>query len=385
VPIVSNKRRDALALFGEGQKLAEAVQGDGAGAAERAERLAAGLAALWPAPLTASLLSGPDETRLAVTDEAGHPRPDWHDLLRPFLSRWATGEVAASPVAVPSALGLADHFLHGAVIGWGGRRYGALALALHKRSADVNLVQALLASLADHLACRLLQNEAERQAQARYRDLADLTNLAGHEFNNALNSMSLQVALLAQKGLTPDHFPELGEVRRQIAAAGTMVRRLQDLCHKGNPARPPTDLNRAVRAAVAADPSLGGRARLDLGAGLPNVQGTALDLERLAGALLRGSAGAAPPGPEAVTVRTGRGAGPVVWLQVEDAGADPDDELLPRLFEPFVPVRGGDDGVSLALAKAIARRLGGNVRGDRRVGGGMVFVAELRAAEEAPA
>jgi C4-dicarboxylate-specific signal transduction histidine kinase len=66
---------------------------------------------------------------------------------------------------------------------------------------------------------------------------------------------------------------------------------------------------------------------------------------------------------------------------VEDAGADPDDALLPRLFEPFVPVRAGDDGVTLALAKAIARRAGGNLRGERRVGGGMVFTAELRAAE----
>ena len=44
-------------------------------------------------------------------------------------------------------------------------------------------------------------------------------------------------------------------------------------------------------------------------------------------------------------------------------------------------MRAGDDGVGLALAKAIARRLGGNVRGEKRAGGGMVFVAELRATE----
>jgi signal transduction histidine kinase len=160
-----------------------------------------------------------------------------------------------------------------------------------------------------------------------------------------------------------------------------MVRQLQDLCYKGNSPRQPTDLNRAVRAAVAADPTLAGRASLDLEPDLPPVQGTALDLERLAGVLLRGSSAATPPVPGSVRVQTGKGDGAMVWLRVEDAGAEPDRESLPRLFEPFVPVRAGDDGVAPALAKAIARRLGGNLRGETRVGGGMVFVAELRAAE----
>ena len=82
-----------------------------------------------------------------------------------------------------------------------------------------------------------------------------------------------------------------------------------------------------------------------------------------------------------MTVQTGKGTGLAVWLRVADAGSDPDEALLPRLFEPFVPVREGDDSVALALAKAVARRLGGNLRGERRPEGGMVFVAELRAAE----
>jgi signal transduction histidine kinase len=271
-------------------------------------------------------------------------------------------------------LGLPDHFLHGGAVTWDGRNYGAVALALHKRATDAALARALLTNLADHLGFRLFLEETARAETARYRDLADLTNLVGHEFNNVLNSVGLQVAALGTKGLTAEHFPELGEVRKQVAAAGRMVRRLQDFCHKGSPARQPGDLNRAVRAAVAADPDLARRVRLELEPALPPVQGTALDLERLAAGLLRGSAG------EAVAA-TGRGPGPAVWLRVEDSGPDPDDELLAHLFEPFVPLREGGDGVGLALAKAIARRLGGNLRGERRAGGGMLFAAELRAAE----
>jgi signal transduction histidine kinase len=376
---VRKKRRDAVGLFTEGRALAESALRDGADApSPRVERLAAGLHALWPAPLTAALLTGAKGAELVVLDEAGHSRPDWHDELRPQLGLWAEGAEPVGSAPAAEALGLADHFLHGGAVAWGNRRYGALALALHKRTTDAALAQALLASLADHLGFRLFQEEAERQGQGRYRDLADLTNLVGHEFNNILNSVGLQVAALGTKGLTPEHFPELGEVRKQVAAAGRMVRRLQDFCHKGNVPRQPADLNGAVRAA-AADPAFGGRVHLELAPALPLVQGTALDLERLAAALLRGSAAAVPGGD--ATVVTGKGNGPAVWLCVQDDGPDPEDDLLPHLFEPFVPLRAGDDGIGLPLAKAIARRLGGNLRGEKRAGGGMLFVAELRAAE----
>jgi signal transduction histidine kinase len=373
--MASKKRRDPVALFAAARGLAESIPRDSTDTAEQADRLGAGLAALWPAPLAAALLAGPGGEALAVRDEAAHARPDWREAMRPFLG----GANDSASAAAPPALGLADHLLHGAAVAWGGRRYGAVALALHKRTADAALAQALLAHLADHLGFGLFRREAERDAQARYRDLADLTNLVSHEFNNALNSVGLQVAALSQKGLTPDHFPEVAEIRKGIAAAGRMVRQLQDLCQRGSPPRRPGDLNRAVAAALTADPALAARVSFQPQAGLPPVQGAPGDLERLAGALLRGSGG------EAVTARTSRGSGGAVWLQVEDAAADPDDDLLGRLFEPFVPARAGDDGVALALARAIARRIGGSVRGERRAGGGLVFVAELRAAEDGAA
>ncbi len=375
------KRRDTAALFAEGRGLAESVLRDTGERPPRAERLAAGLVALWPAPLTAVLLTGPDGSGLAVRDEAGHARPDWHEALRPALTVWAEGQEPPAALAAPAELGLADHFLHGAAIGWDGRPFGALALALHKRTADAPLAQALLTHLADHLGFRLFREGAQRQGQGGYRDLADLTNLVGHEFNNLLNSVALQLAALGQKGLTPDRYPELAEVRRKVAAAGGLVRRLQDFCSRGSPPRQPTDLNAAVQAAVAADPDPAGRVRLELGAELPPVQGTPRDLERLAGALLRGACAASPAEAGAIVARTGKGPGAAVWLRVEDAGADPDDELLPQLFEPFVAVRPGDDGLALPLAKAVARRLGGALRGEKRAGGGMVIVAELRAAD----
>ncbi len=283
------------------------------------------------------------------------------------------GSGPAKTISAPSALQLPEHLLHLGAIQWDDRQYGVLALALHRRTADAPLAQVLLAHVAEHLAFRLVHEEAERRGQHQYRDLADLTNLVGHEFNNTLNAIGLQIAALAQKGLTADHYAELAEVRRQVAAAGAMVRRLQDLCYRGSPPRQPADLNRAVRRAVDQ------RTPLTLAPDLPPVQGAALDLERLADALVRGSS--AGNAPDAVTVSTGRGSGATVWLRVEDAAAVTDEALLPRAFEPFVGLRPGDDGTALALARAVARRLGGSVRAEPRPGGGVVFIAELRAAE----
>jgi signal transduction histidine kinase len=378
---VTKKRRDIVATFAAARELAESVLSEEE-AAGRAERLTAGLSALWPAPLTAALLAGADQKTVVAIDEARHRQPDWEAGLRLRLAAWLEGTAAMGPVPLPVHFDLPEHTLHGAAIRAGSRRYGVVALALHKRTADAALAQALLSCLAEHLGFRIYQTGAEWQAQGRYRDLADLTNLVGHEFNNALNSVGLQIAALAQKGLTSDDFPELAEIRKVIPAAGRMVRRLQELCYEGAPSRQPYDLNRAVRAA-AADPGVAGRVGLELEPDLPLVQGSRQDLERLAGALLRGAA--LVSGDVAILARTGRGPGTAVWLSVEDRGPDPAQELLPQLFEPFLAVREGDDGQAAALAKAIARRIGGSVRGERRAGGGMVFVAELRPAERSPA
>ncbi len=374
---MTKKRRDLVATFAAARDLAESVL-HAPETAARAERLVTGLASLWPASLTAVLLTGPDQEIIVAIDEAGHRHPHWESGLRLRLADWFDSAAAAGPVPLPAHLDLREHTLHGGMIRWGTRRYGVVALALHKRTADAALAQALLSYLAEHLGFRFYQHDMERQARTRYRDLADLTNLVGHEFNNALNSVGLQVAALAQKGLTADHFPELAEIRRVIPAAGQMVRRLQELCYEGAPPRQPSDLNRAVRAA-AAEPGLAGRVDLELDPGLPLVQGAPQDLERLVAALLRTAAVASST---AVRVRTGRGPGTAIWLQVEDSGPDPDEALLPQLFEPFVAIREGDDGLAAALAKAIARRMGGSVRGERGAAGGMVFVAELRPAEQ---
>jgi signal transduction histidine kinase len=379
---VSKHRTDLVAALERARALAEEVA-HGAGDADRARRLAEGLSALWPAPVHACLLTGPGGESLAVRGEAGAASAEWEAALAPELRRWAEGDPGrVTTAAAPALLGPSGQVLHGVPIARGGRRYGALALALPKRAADAPLAQAVLIFLADHLAGLLFLDEQERRGQGRWRDLADLTTLVAHEFNNALNSIGLQVAALGLKGLGAEKVPELAEVRRQVREAGGRVRRLQDFCSQGQPPPGSADLNRAARAAVAARGGEGAAVSLELDPALPAVQGTDLDLERLVGVLLGSAAAEAASGGTAVAVRTGRGPDSSVWLRVEDTAPEPDEELMPRLFEPFAGVRAGGDGGGPALARAIARRLGGTVRAEKRPGGGLIVVVDLREAGE---
>ena len=118
----------------------------------RAERLTAGLATLWPAPLTAVLCSRARRARAGRRATRRATRaPTGTTALRPQLARWAEGAGRSARSPPRRRWAWPDHFLHGGAVGWDGRRYGALALALHKRTADAALAQALLTHLADHL------------------------------------------------------------------------------------------------------------------------------------------------------------------------------------------------------------------------------------------
>lgn len=365
--MVSKRRSDMAALLEGARTVVDEVVA--APEDERAARMTAGLRELWPAPLHACLLEAPNGGQISTLDEAGHPQADWANTLRGELARAGeNGRLGSRPV--PPEVGLAEHTLHQATARRGERCYGTLAVALHRRASDVGLAQTLLTYAADHLAFALAERELRRQAQAQMRDMADFAALVAHEFNNALNTIGLQAAVLAHKGITPEDHPELAEVRRAVRFAGGRVRQMQEFCRAGRGSLAPTELNQAVCQAAQGIPGV----QLELAPDLPPVLATDMDLERLVAILLRNAQAA---GAQTIVVRTGQGdAG--VWLRVEDDGALPDDEMMPQLFEPFAPVRPSIEGGGPALARAVARRLEAQVSGEKRPSGGMAFVVSLR-------
>src|SRR5438132_2851322 len=125
------------------------------------------------------------------------------------------------------------------------------------------------------------------------RDLADLEALANvgeivgpvtHEFNNLLNTLMLQIAVMEQtapNGLRD----ELAGLKQHGRAAAALIRLVQQYRRQAPPEAPPRDLNEAVTAVVAAVEAgplpPGVKVCFMPGSDLPAVRVAAADLKRL--------------------------------------------------------------------------------------------------------
>jgi signal transduction histidine kinase len=233
-------------------------------------------------------------------------------------------------------------------------------------------------------------------------NLGALASPITHEFNNFLNVVLLQVAVLEQD-LPARRRGEFAVIRQQGKNVAELVRQWQQYRHRQQPALQAVDLNEVVRRVAEAlsreQPGFGevGIAlappgdsaaspagtsavclRLDLAEGLPRVSGTEVDLQRLVRFLIVNGVAAIPTLPGLVTVRTAQAEGKVV-LRVEDNGPAVAPDMLLQVFEPLLSVREGPNRLELATCKTLAhRRLQGGIHAENRPEGGLAVVVTLR-------
>jgi signal transduction histidine kinase len=223
-------------------------------------------------------------------------------------------------------------------------------------------------------------------------ELADLGELAGplaHEFNNLLNNLLLNLAVL-EADLPPRAAADVAEIRRQSARVARLVQQFQmlrrrrlDLGRQIDLASMMTDLAAAV-AREGHDPVHGlpfAPIAVDLPAGLPPVSSSPTDLRRLVLFLLRNAArhAAAVGVGVSATAADGR-----VRLRIDDPGPPLTDEQLLHTFDPYGDARPGTYGLELAACQSLARRLRGKLTAEHRPGGGAVYVLDLPAGGRPP-
>jgi C4-dicarboxylate-specific signal transduction histidine kinase len=218
-----------------------------------------------------------------------------------------------------------------------------------------------------------------RRGQVELEDFADLADAVAHEFNNLLNNIALEIAVLEHSGKASAAANELGTIRQVVAKAAGMVRRLQQLGHEPQFSSENVDLNEVVRAVTGRSPSLvpADRLELNLAETLPPVLGKVRTLERLVELLLENAAVATAPDRAALTLKTGSSSDHV-WLRVEDGGTSVAGNELAHLFEPFASSRNAEEGWRLAVCKTLVRRLRGSIHAENRQEGGLALVVELR-------
>lgn len=228
---------------------------------------------------------------------------------------------------------------------------------------------------------RALEVEVERRER-----LAGLGNLAaavGHEVRNPLNAISMGL-----QRLRAEFEPAAGaaEYARMVELVQGEVRRLDGIVDeflslaRPVPLRPvptrPADLLGEVVALVGAEARSRGVA-VDLRASgeLPPAR---LDPDRVRQVLLnlvRNGLDAMPRGGR-LTVGA-EAAGDLLLVRVEDTGEGIPEDLLPRVFEPYVTTKATGVGLGLAIARRIVEAHGGRVLVESRPGEGSRFTVAL--------
>lgn len=314
-------------------------------------------------------------------------------------------------------------------LAFGGRPAGALTFYFREPAAVREADRSLLRLVADQLAAtaekahliedlqraNLRLREQNVELEARYRQAEEARRLkneflanVSHELRTPLTAV-LGYTYLLREGLPGALSAEQAEsVERIEAAASTLLRLINDLLDlthltlgRTTVEPEPCDAAALARAALAAvhPPESGVTVETRLPAGPVPVATDPTHVLRILQNLLSNAfkftesgtvtlavraAGEAPPleGPAAApAVR-----GPVVIWEVEDTGIGIAPENQEVVFDEFRQVDGsptrrfGGTGMGLALARGIARRLGGDIRLRSVLGAGSSFSLILPAA-----
>ena len=227
---------------------------------------------------------------------------------------------------------------------------------------------------------RLARAQAELVAAERLATVGRLAAGVAHEVGNPLGGILGYLSLLRSRIPDPSTAEFVDHIEAEVQRINAIVRGLLDLGRPTSPMLLPIELLPLVRNCVR----LGGAGvelkgvdiRIDFPAALvvrsdpgPLSQ-ILLNLLLNAGQAMRGA------GEVRISARTGSGH---AELRVEDGGPGIAQDVLPRLFEPFVTTRpaGQGAGLGLAVSQHLAHALGGTLRAENAPEGGARFVLTL--------
>jgi signal transduction histidine kinase len=184
-------------------------------------------------------------------------------------------------------------------------------------------------------------------------------------------------------------------IEKETKRCKTIIENLLKFARQEKAVLEPTDLNRVVEDAIGIV-----RHQLelqqikidrDLAADLPEIRGSANQLQQVLMNLMINAQHAMEGSPGRVTVTTRLVRADRIEIRVTDTGPGIPKEILPRIFEPFFTTKptGKGTGLGLAVSYGIIKDHAGEIRPESEPGKGATFVITLpvpqteRAAEPA--
>jgi PAS domain S-box-containing protein len=246
------------------------------------------------------------------------------------------------------------------------------------------------------------RRRAEAESRQYLRELAHAGRIGAmgemaaglaHELNQPLCAITIysQACLrLAPRDLDPDLHSAIERVAANAQRAGDIIRRMRGFVQNGELDTEPVSVNDAVHEVLAlVNPEItqsGVDVELELAEALPRVTTAPIHLHQVLVNLTRNAIEAmraGPPERRRLTVATALGEAGMVSVTVADTGPGIPDDLLERLFEPFVTGRRDGMGLGLSISRSIAEKHGGELTAGNRPQGGAWFRLDLPITAEA--
>ncbi len=214
-----------------------------------------------------------------------------------------------------------------------------------------------------------------------------------HELNNPLTSVIGYAQLLHTMPPGEKFSARLDTIHKEAERCRRIVQNLLRFARIHTPERRPFSLNEIVEsmAQLLAYPvrSSGCRIVLDLDRAVPSVIGDAHEIEQAVVNLVTNAhqAMAAAETPGGITLRTSRGAGGQVVLEVDDEGPGIPEPTRTRIFDPFFTTKptGEGTGLGLWLVYNAVSAHGGSISAGASPAGGARFRLEFPAGPVVPA
>ena len=228
---------------------------------------------------------------------------------------------------------------------------------------------------------RIQQLQSELIHVSRLNTMGQTASMLAHEMRQPLTATAnyLQGARrLVESGDSPAKAKiaeALGKAGAQIDRAVQIVGRLRRLVDKGETEHAPEDVAATIDEAVAlielgsTDVAL----RRDVDPRLTPVVIDKVQIQQVLINLMRNAAEAMRHSPRREIVVSAQAVEGMVELAVADTGPGLPQEVVDRLFQPFVSTKPDGMGVGLSICRAIVEAHGGRIWADGNPAGGTVF------------
>jgi two-component system sensor kinase FixL len=227
---------------------------------------------------------------------------------------------------------------------------------------------------------RLAETQSELLHISRLNDMGQLASAFAHELNQPLSAISAYIGgtrRLIQSGDTERALEGCDRAAAQVARAGEVIRRLREFVRKGDGQRCEEPLGQTIDEAfglVMLDARRDGvLIDVDIAADAERAFIDKVQIQQVLVNLLRNATEAIAGSARKQVSVTARRHGDKIEIAVADTGPGLPDEVLEKLFQPFVTTKLSGMGVGLSLCRGIIESQGGAISATNGPDGGAVF------------